>query len=308
MKRILITGGAGFIGSHTVDLLLQQGLSVVVLDNLSSGKLSNLNLFHPNMELVKEDILNYPVLAKTVARCDAVLHLAAIPSVPQSMADPIQTHRVNSLGFLHVLEAIRQCQRPIRLVYASSAAVYGNTEQLPCSDEKPLMDLPASPYALEKIQNEQYAELYSRLFGANALGLRYFNVYGLRQDAKSTYSGVISRFMAGYKGKEPLLVFGDGKQSRDFVSVADVAQANWLALQSDYCGTANIATGAAETLLNLLKYIESAGTEPALIHHAPARQGDIYASYATTNKAEQKFGFRYKVPLADGIKLMMAQK
>jgi nucleoside-diphosphate-sugar epimerase len=301
MKHILITGGAGFIGSHTADLLLQQNLHVVVFDNFSTGKLNYLNVFHPNLRVVQADILDYPLLLKEISSCDAVLHLAAIASVPKSIENPIESFKTNTLGLLHVLQAIRECNKPIRLVYASSAAVYGHIEQLPCSDEQPLPSAALSPYALEKANNERYADLYARLFGIKNLGLRYFNVYGTRQDPKSPYSGVISKFIEYYRKNEPVPVFGNGEQSRDFIHVSDVARANVLALQSDYCGILNIATGIPETLMRLIHSIETAGGEKAMIEHMPERVGDIIKSYASTEKAERCLQFRTATTLANGI-------
>lgn len=299
--RILVTGGAGFIGSHTVDLLLQQDRQIVVLDNLFSGKLSNLNLNHPNLEFVEGDVLEYGLVEKLVAESDAVLHLAALVSVPESVAEPVYSHQVNVQGLLHVLKAIYQTRRPIRLVYASSAAVYGAPTQLPCDDAEPLKALPTSPYALQKINDEQYADLYARLYDVSNLGLRYFNVYGERQDPTSAYSGVISRFLAAYKKGEPLTIFGDGLQSRDFISITDVARANVLALQSDYTGVLNIATGKAQTLLDVVKCIETAGKKSAKINFEPARIGDVRESYATTELAAQKLGFKAEISSLKGL-------
>ncbi len=306
MKRILVTGGAGFIGSHTVDLFLQQGAHVVVLDNLVTGKVTHLNLFHPHLRFVQADILDYPVLAKEVAACDVVLHLAALPSVLQSIADPIQSLKVNTGGFLHVLQAIRENNPAIRLIYASSAAVYGADIELPCSDELPLPLAPLSPYALDKANNERYADLYHRLFGIKSLGLRYFNVYGSRQTPDSPYSGVISKFIERYQKREPMTIFGDGQQSRDFIHVADVARANWLASQSDYCGTLNIATGIPETLVNLVSYIEAAGGYKAQIAFTAPRPGEIAHSYARVVKAENQLQYRYATGLAEGIHSLLS--
>ena len=304
MKRVLVTGGAGFIGSHTVDQLLEQGLEVVVIDNLQSGKLSYLNLFNPKLRFIQADVRNDKVLREELARCDAVLHLAALPSVPHSIEHPIQSLQVNIEGFLHVLQAIRRNHRPIRLVYASSAAVYGEVETLPCSDDAP--SSPAlSPYALEKATNEHYAKLFERLFGIKSLGLRYFNVYGTRQDPKSPYSGVISKFIEQYQKTEPVMIFGDGKQSRDFIHVTDVARANCLALQTEYSGILNIATGVSENLLNLISYIENAGGRPAELVFAKPRKGDIQNSYANVAKAEKHLGFRYTKNLSDGIRQLL---
>lgn len=301
MKRILITGGAGFIGSHTVDLFLEQGAQVVVLDNLATGKITNLNLFHPNLRFVQADVLDYPILAKEVAASDVVVHLAALPSVVESIADPIQSLQVNMRGFLHVLQAIREANSAIRLIYASSAAVYGGDVTLPCSDEVSLPLTPLSPYALEKANNERYADLYHRLFGIKSLGLRYFNVYGSRQMPGSPYSGVISKFIHWYRNREPITIFGDGKQSRDFIHVSDVAQATWKAVQSDYCGVLNVATGKPETLINLVKYIETAGGYSAEVNFMAPRAGEIAHSYASVIKAEKQLQYCYTMGLAEGI-------
>jgi nucleoside-diphosphate-sugar epimerase len=305
MKRILVTGGAGFIGSHTVDMLLEQGYEVVVLDNLSTGKLTHLNLFNPLLRFVQGDILDYPLLCKELARCDALLHLAAVSSVHQSVENPIETLKVNTLGFLHILQAIRENPTPVRLVYASSAAVYGSNASLPCSDESDERFLTLSPYALEKANNERYADLYTRQFSVNSLGLRYFNVYGPRQDAKSSYSGVITQFIDRYQNEQPIVIYGDGHQSRDFIYVGDVAKANVLALESDYCGILNIATGIPETLIHLLKCIEKTNGKPIDPVYAKARVGDILQSYASTQKATDYLGFRSTMSLEEGIRQLL---
>jgi UDP-glucose 4-epimerase len=307
MKKILITGGAGFIGSHTTDLLLQSGYKVVVLDNLSSGKLTNLDLFHPQLEFVPGDVLDYPLLLTQVKRADAVLHLAALPSVPKSIEDPVHSMQINLQGFLQVLQAIRHAEKTVRLVYASSAAVYGDAVELPCNDERPeVINAPLSPYALDKGNNERYARLYDDLFGIKSLALRYFNVYGPRQDPKSPYSGVIAKFIENYRRQTPITILGDGEQSRDFIYVADIARANAIALTSDTAGVLNVATGVPETLLQLVKYIEQAGGYPAQTDFAPARTGDIRKSFATIENAEKKLAFRSKTNLAEGIKLLMS--
>jgi UDP-glucose 4-epimerase len=300
-QRILVTGGAGFIGSHTTELLLSLGAYVVVLDNLSSGKLTNLNLQHPNLEFIEGDVLEFPFVAELIAGCDAVLHLAAISSVPQSIEEPIYSFQVNTQGFLHILEAVRKANRAIRLVYASSAAVYGNTTNLPCDDSAPLYGIPLSPYALQKRHDEDYALMYAQLHGIPSLALRYFNVYGLRQDPSSPYSGVISRFLDAYQKSSPLTIFGDGLQSRDFIAVSDVAAANVLALRNDFAGALNIATGVPETLLDMVKYIEQAGTHPAQLSHAPERAGDIRSSYAAVKMAERHLGFKSTLSLQKGM-------
>lgn len=305
-SRVLVTGGAGFIGSHTVSLLLDAGWQVVVLDNLFSGKMENLDLTHPALEFVEGDVLEYPLLADLLADCQAVLHLAAIVSVPYSMEKPIYSMQVNTQGFLHVIEAIHQLRKSIRLVYASSAAVYGDVLSLPCRDDMSLTSAPLSPYALQKLHAEEYAHLYKHLYDLNSLGLRYFNVYGTRQEASSPYSGVISRFIDAYRKDEELLIFGDGKQSRDFIHVSDIAKANLLALQSDYHGVMNIATGEAQTLLQLIEHIEMAGGKSAKRRFEPSRPGDITHSYAATQTATHHLGFKPQLSLKEGIRELVA--
>lgn len=304
-QKILITGGAGFIGSQTVELLLRQGNQIVVLDNLFSGNLSNLNLANPNLEFIEGDVLEYPLVEDLLRNCDAVLHLAAVASVPHSIENPIYSFQVNTQGFLHVLEAVRKAERPIRLVYASSAAVYGDLSDLPCRDDVPFTGIPLSPYALQKIHNENYASLYARIHGIKSLALRYFNVYGPNQDPSSPYSGVISRFLNHYKNNNELTIFGDGDQCRDFIHISDVAIANALALQSDFTGFLNIATGEQETILNLIKYIEAVGGRLAKLRFEPRRIGDIKSSYAAIKRAHEHLGFKYSIALKDGVKEMM---
>ncbi len=306
MKRgALITGGAGFIGSHTVDALLEKKVPVTVLDNLSTGRLDNLNLKSPLLRFIEGDVLDYATVTQAVDACDAILHLTALPSVPKSIEDPVRSHAVNTLGFLHILQAIRETQRPIRLVYASSSAIYGEAKNLPCCDAVSVSSVVLSPYALQKVQNEQYAGLYQQLFGIPSLALRYFNVYGPRQDPQSVYSGVISRFLERYKKGQEMTVFGDGSQARDFIHVKDVVRANCLALLGSASGALNIATGVPETLNKLVSYIEEVGAQTADRVYAPVRQGDIHTSYARTQKAEEELGFRYEVSLREGVKQLM---
>jgi UDP-glucose 4-epimerase len=179
--------------------------------------------------------------------------------------------------------------------------VYGENVELPSNDEAPLSAIALSPYALEKANNERYADLYARLFGIQSLGLRYFNVYGLRQDPTSPYAGVISKFIELYQQNKTITIFGDGEQSRDFIHVSDIARANWLALSSTYSGVLNIATGVPETLRNLVRYIEALGKQPARVEFAAARSGDVARSYAKTEKAARYLGFHYSTNLEQGI-------
>lgn len=304
-NRILITGGAGFIGSHTADLLLQQGKQVVVLDNLSTGNINNLPIDHPKLTFIEGDILEYDLLTRLIADCDAVLHLAAIASVPRSLELPVYTLQVNTQGTMHILEAIRKANRPIRFVYASSSAVYGEAMDLPCVESAASVDAAMSPYALQKAQSEEYAKLYERLFAVKSLGLRYFNVYGPRQDPASPYSGVISLFLEAYRSNKEFVIYGDGKQSRDFIYVSDVAYANALALESNYSGALNIGTGKSQTLLDLVNCIEQSGKRKARYRYDDNRPGDIRESYGCTSKAQLELGFTAKIPLVEGISLLL---
>lgn len=307
MKEVLVIGGAGFIGSHTVELLLQKNISVTVFDNLSTGKLSHLPLGSPLLRFVEADVLDTAALQAEIKRCDAILHLAALPSVPYSLEDPVGSHAINVTGFLQVLQALRFQQRPIRLVYASSSAIYGESAMLPCNDEPGLQYAPTlSPYALQKVQSEQYADLYSRLFNLPSLGLRYFNVYGRRQDPQSMYAGVIARFINQYTQRNPVTILGDGYQSRDFIDVRDVAHANYLALNSDYHGVLNIATGVPQTLRDLTACLEKMGNESVQVAFAAERAGDIRHSYASTQKAQTILGFCHQVSLEDGLRHLLA--
>ena len=305
-QRILVTGGAGFIGSHTVDLLLAEGKQVLVLDNLSSGKIENLDLRNPNLEFIEGDVLELPFLEDLLRDCDAVLHLAALVSVPLSIEHPVYSFQVNTQGFLHVLQAVHNLARPIRIVQASSAAVYGNVSELPCRDDVPLTSEAPSPYALQKIHTEDYAKLFNHLHGIRSLSLRYFNIYGPGQNPDSPYSGVISRFLDAYKKEKELTIFGDGHQTRDFIHVSDVARANWLALQGDYAGVLNIATGQPQTLLQIIDYLNIAGNQPAKMNFLPGRIGDIKASYAAIGMAEKHLGFKYSISQEEGMRMMLS--
>lgn len=303
--KLLVTGGAGFIGSHLVDALLAAGNQVVVLDNLLSGKIENLNLSHPNIEFIEGDVLEYPLIEDLLTGCDAIIHLAAVASVQQSIENPIYSLQVNVQGFLHVLEAVRNAKWPVRVVYASSAAVYGNTKELPARESSSITSVPLSPYALHKLDNEKYAAIYAALHGVRNVGLRFFNVYGSRQDPSSMYSGVISRFIDAYKRDAELTIFGDGSQSRDFIHVSDVVKAMMLAIESAYTGVLNVATGKPQTLLNLIECIESAGKHPAKIRFEPTRIGDIHDSYADVSQAKQILDFQAALSLKEGIGMMV---
>ena len=304
MKQVLITGGAGFIGSHTADALLGQGFAVRVLDDFSNGKHANLNtaaLRSGQLTLIEGDVRDAATVDAGVAGVDAVLHLAAQVSVPRSVADPVASSTHNIAGFLNVLDAVRRHKVP-RMVYASSAAVYGVPEALPLLETHTAK--PLSPYGLEKFINDQYAALYRELYGVSSVGMRYFNVYGPRQDPKSPYAGVISKFADGLEGANPLRVFGDGSQTRDFVYVGDVARANALALQADVTGVLNVGTGMSVTLLELIEAMQEAFSKPAQVRHEPPAHGDIAHSATNPARLQQTLGWQPATSFVQGLRAL----
>ncbi len=238
MKKVLITGGAGFIGSHTADLLMEQGIPVRVLDNLSSGHRHNLPNQHALLEFIEGDITDADAVKKAMNGVSHCLNLAAQVSVVASLEDPEFSARQNIVGYINVLDAART-NGVERLIYASSAAIYGEPPELPLSEDVTVKQL--SPYGLEKQINENYADLYRRLYDFSSLGMRYFNVFGPRQDPKSPYAGVIALFVDRITANKPVTILGDGMQTRDFIYVEDVARANVAAL--NFCSTqGNFAT------------------------------------------------------------------
>jgi UDP-glucose 4-epimerase len=299
--HVLITGGAGFIGSHSAEALLAAGARVTVLDNFSSGKRSNLPS-HPGLKVVCGDIRDPAMVAKALDSVSHVLHLAAQVSVPASVADPPASSQHNIQGFLNVLDSARRAN-VTRFVYASSAAVYGAPVRVPLDEESPVA--PLSPYGLEKSINDQYAALYRELYGMSTLGLRYFNVYGPRQDPASPYAGVISRFVSALMKSEQLRVFGDGGQTRDFIFVKDIAALNASALQSSASGVCNLATGSSVTLLELIDALADCAARPVAIRHEPAAAGDIRHSSVSPRKMHELFGPRDMTPLTDGLRQLL---
>ena len=304
MKHVLITGGAGFIGSHSADTLLAQGFKVRVLDNFSNGKHANLNagaLATDQLTLVEGDVRDMASVDAAVAGVNAVLHLAAQVSVPRSVADPVESSTHNNAGFLNVLDAVRRHRIP-RMVYASSAAVYGVPEALPLTEASAAK--PQSPYGLEKFINDQYAALYRELYGVSSVGMRYFNVYGPRQDPQSPYAGVISKFAEGLETGRELRVFGDGSQTRDFIYVGDVARANSLALQADVTGVLNVGTGTSVTLLELIDAMKKAFDKPAVVSHEAAATGDIAHSATSPARLAQTLAWQPQTSFVQGLRAL----
>lgn len=294
--RMLITGGAGFIGSHTVDAALATGWQVRVLDDLSNGDITNLPA---SVDFIKADITDEYAVEHAVAGCNAVIHLAALVSVPLSLHDPIRTYHVNTTGTAVVLDAARR-NGVRRFVLASTCAVYGNqpAREDDCSSIQPL-----APYAASKLMAEQWARLYSHTYAMETVILRYFNVYGPRQRADSPYSGVIARWCSAVQRHEPCLVFGSGEQTRDFISVYDVARANLLAATSDgfeWGGIYHVATGRSVSLNQILEVFDSIVNYPVQRHYAPAREGDILHSVGDSGKL-QRLGWSPRISLLEGL-------
>lgn len=300
--RALVTGGAGFIGSHLVERLCRDGHTVVVYDNLTSGKRSNLDF--AQIEVVEADVRDAPQLDYYAANCDVIFHEAAIVSVPYSVEHPQETHDVNIQGTLNVLQAARR-QKVRRVVFASSAAVYGQEPTLP-KKESMRME-PVSPYGVEKATSEFYLATWSELFGVETVALRYFNVFGPRQDPSSAYSGVISIFTTrALAGKKPT-IYGNGEQSRDFVYVSNVVDANILAAtKSGVSGKAfNVGAGTQTTLNGLCAAIGSISGRDFSPEHLPARAGDIVHSYADISRARAELGYEPTVSVEDGLKKLI---
>ncbi|MDB5100439.1 MAG: nucleoside-diphosphate-sugar epimerase [Cyanobacteria bacterium RYN_339] len=300
--RILITGGAGFIGSHTAELLLAQGLDVTIYDDLSTGKRANVPA---GATLVQGDVRDFSALAIAMRGCDAVLHLAAVVSVPMSIQRPHFAHEVNATGTLNALEAARYLGID-RVVIASSAAVYGASKQLPLAEALP--PEPLSPYAAQKWLAEAYAATYAALHGMSPICLRYFNVYGPRQDPASPYSGVLSRFIGAALAREQSTLHGDGRQTRDFIYVGDVARANVRALLAPDPAPGlvfNVGTGRAVSVAEAYALIARlTGAPPA--GRAPARAGDVPHSRADVGRARTLLGFAPCTSFEAGLEATLA--
>lgn len=295
--HVLITGGAGFIGSHSAEALLDAGARVAVFDNFSAGKLENLPA-SDGLTVIRGDIRDGAALSAAMAGVTHVLHLAAQVSVRISIEDPPRSCEHNVLGFVNVLEAARRAGVQ-RVAFASSAAVYGMPQRLPLDEDAPLA--PISPYGLEKRIDELYGTLYGELYGLSTVAMRYFNVYGPRQDPTSQYAGVISRFAAQIKAGETLTVFGDGRQTRDFVYVKDVARCNVLALRADHRGPCNVGTGRSVTLLELIDALAArAGRRPSVRFDQPVA-GDIRESAMTPDRLRSVLGYVPGTLLPEGL-------
>jgi UDP-N-acetylglucosamine 4-epimerase len=309
-QRILVTGGAGFIGSHVCDALLAAGYRVRSMDSYITGKRANIAhlLAHERFEAVEGDIRSQADAVAALRDATAVVHLAALGSVPRSIADPVTTHEVNLGGFLNMLLAARAAGVQ-RLVFASSSSVYGDAPELPKREDR--IGTPLSPYAVSKYGNEVYAGLYHRLHGMRTIGLRFFNVFGERQDPEGPYAAAIPRFIRALLAHEPPIIYGDGHQSRDFTYVGNAVQAVLAALQTDderaFGEVFNVAYGERTTLLTLLAALkeELMKVDPVVAvvaaEHAEPRVGDVRDSLADIGKARTVLGFAPKVDLREGL-------
>jgi len=299
--RYLVTGGAGFIGSNTVEELVRCGHEVVVLDNLSTGKESNLAGVRDRIEFIFASIAEPEKVHAACQGVDYVLHLAARTSVPRSMKEPAETNHINVDGTLNVLLAARDAKVK-RVVFASSSSVYGETPTLP--KRETMTPAPISPYAVTKHVGEIYGKLFQRIYGLEFVALRYFNVFGPRQDPNSPYSGVLSRFNAALLEDREPVVYGDGEQSRDFTFIANVVQANLLACTAqDVAGCSfNVGTGNRYTLNQTLQMLGGIIGRFGNAKYGPPRDGDILHSQADISEARQKLGYNPQIGFDEGLR------
>ncbi len=300
--HILITGGAGFIGSHVADALIARGDSVHILDNLSTGKRENLPA---SASFTEGDVADDALVATLAESADAVIHLAAIASVPACEANWMQAHRTNAYGTVSVLNAAAKSAKKPRVVYASSAAVYGDNDALPLRETEP--PRPISVYGMDKYVSEREAEIVHARFGVHSVGLRFFNVYGPRQDPKSPYSGVISIFADAARSHKAITFFGDGSQTRDFIYVGDIVRLIIAALSApEGAHRVNGCTGRATSLLTLAQTLREITGAPLPATHEAARTGDITHSLGDASYSAELLGFRASTALHDGLRQLLA--
>lgn len=300
MAHYLVTGGAGFIGSHLSEELVRRGHRVRVLDNLSTGKRRNLEHI-PGVEFIEGDLADFAACANAVRGVDYVLHQGAIASVPRSVSDPLASNRANVEGTLNILVAARDAQVR-RLVFAGSSSVYGDRPELPKREDMPVD--PLSPYALQKLVAEQYCQMFTKLYGFETVTIRYFNVFGPRQDPGSPYSGVISLFSTALlEGKRPT-IYGDGEQTRDFTYVANIVDGVLRACEAP--GVAgevfNVAVGGRISLNRLLQAMNEITGSSITPIYGPARAGDVRDSQSDIGKAQRMLGYVPHVSFEDGLR------
>ncbi|MSU54321.1 MAG: SDR family oxidoreductase [Candidatus Staskawiczbacteria bacterium] len=301
-KKYLVTGGAGFIGSNIVKELLAKGVFVRVVDNLATGRKENIEEFlsNPNFEFIEGDLTSLEVAQKVAEGIDFVLHEAAVPSVPRSIEDPLRSHDANITATLNMLIASRD-QKVKNFVYASSSSIYGDNPQLPKKEDFPVM--PISPYALTKYAGERYAQIFYKIYGLNTICLRYFNVFGPKQNPNSQYAAVIPKFIIDILDKKKPVIYGTGEQSRDFTFVENVVQANILAAESDngFGEVFNVACNQETSLNQLVTMLEEIIGNKTGAEYEEARQGDVPHSRADIAKAQEILGYNPKVTIREGL-------
>ncbi len=299
----LVTGGAGFIGSNIVRALVARGEKVRVLDNFSTGRRENLSEVGDQIELVEGDLRDPSVLERCLRGVQYVSHQAALRSVPRSVDDPLSTDEVNTHGTLRLLVAARQAGTVKRLVYASSSSVYGDSQVLP--KEEGQTPAPISPYAVSKLAAEHYCRTFFLLYGLETVSLRYFNVFGPWQSPESKYAAVVPLFIRAALRGEPLVVHGDGEQSRDFTYIDNVVQANLLAFEAPNVGgeVFNIACNERHSVLEIARLVERLVGRPVSIEHTPPRAGDVRHTQASIDKAMRLLGYRPVVGFEEGMRL-----
>ena len=300
MKKVIVTGGAGFIGSHLTELLLSRGYHVIIIDDFSTGKMANIEPLLKNIKVdfIQGSITDLPLLQNLFQGVDFVFHQAALSSVPRSVADPLSTNKVNITGTLNVLLAARD-NNVKKVIYASSSSVYGDTPTLPKRED--MVSNPQSPYALTKLVSEYYCRIFHQIYDLPTICLRYFNVYGLRQDSDSQYAAVIPIFIARLSQNKPPIIYGDGEQTRDFTFVKDVIQANIIGAESDACGIFNIGRGENSTLNDLAKTITDLMGKDLQSEYQPPRVGDVRDSLADISKA-RAIGYEPQYSLDKGLR------
>ncbi len=305
--KCLVSGGAGFIGSHLVEELVRLGHAVTVLDDFSTGRRENLRYFKKKITCITADIADAKAVNLAARKIDRIFHLAAIASVPQSISNPQRTYAVNVLGTLNIFKAAAD-HRVRSVVYASSCAVYGDQKELPYKEDSATR--PISFYGQSKLENESLADLFFRRSGLNAVGLRFFNVFGPRQNAGSAYAAVVPIFLEKFEKHQPPVIFGDGKQTRDFIYVKDVVKANLLAANSVRLGgkVLNVGTGHAISLNRLVEVLNGIYGLRLKPRYQKARAGDIRHSVADTRQAARLASFRSKVSLLDALRLMKTER
>ena len=302
--KVLVTGGGGFIGSHSVDRLLAEGHDMRVLDNFATGRRENLLDVRSDIELIEGDIQSYERVSNAVRGCEVVLHQAALPSVPRSVQDPLTSNATNVTGTLNMLLASRDAGVK-RVIYASSSSIYGAGPELPKYEH--LVPQPISPYAVAKLAGEGFCRSFWEVFGLETVALRYFNVFGPRQDPLSQYAAVIPNFITALMDGRAPTVFGDGEQSRDFTYVGNVVAGNMLAMHAEGVGgrVFNIAAGQRTSLNALLRALERLTGRHVEPSYEEPRPGDVRHSQADVSAAERDLGFRPEVSLEVGLRLTL---